>query len=175
MPDPGFIGASIIAVQMLACGPLVLAEIRESSPDVVRIENRSAEGWSISSLSFDLSTSEGRIFIDSSPADDGFAGSAPFITTKGRIKVRSVSGTEDGSTHLSFSFDAFPSPDVYHFLIDFDDGLYNSDFGQAYIDPHEVAGTALTATFTDPEGISSTATGIFSADGKVVLGGGGCV
>ena len=57
MLDLVLIAVYAVAANALACGPLAVAEIKESSPDVVRIENRSAEGWSISTLSFAMTRS----------------------------------------------------------------------------------------------------------------------
>lgn len=157
-----------------ACGPRVLVEYTDDDPDYFIIKNRSASGWSLEVISFDLAPSSGNVVFDSESGGPGVGGAAAFVpddTTD--IRLVGVAPAEDGGRTLSLKFDNFTDGRDYIFYIDLDSAP--SGNGHTWVLPGDMAGVRILASFRSPTGLKDQADAIFDGNAEADTGVGGCV
>ena len=157
-----------------ACGPEVVIQFIDSSPDLFIIENKSQEPWTLLSLEFRAANSHGRVVFDT---DFGGAGSSEpqqFETLEGEVGLMKAPVVADGAEELSLHFTNFVAGRKFVYTIDLDDRLPQSEMGQAYVTGDEIAGAEVTGLLTHPRIGEAKAHGTFGSDGKAHLRGAAC-
>ncbi len=81
----------------------------------------------------------------------------------------------DGAEKLILTFADFGPDKIFTFVIDLDDRLESSDFGQAVVSGNEIADARAEAFFTSSRYGRTQAQGAFGSDGKARLSGATCV
>lgn len=173
----GLVTAALLqaaAPGVMACGPKVEVQFLESDGDVFVVANKSEEAWSIVSLVIQLTGSLGYLVFDTADGGEGANMYTPFGAVSGDVGLVAQPDVADGAEALTLRFRDFPPGRTFMFVIDVDDRLENSDFGQAVVSGSEIAGAAARAELMLPSGASSKAKGVFGPDGKAMLTGGLC-
>ena len=161
-------------VETPACGPRVLIEYTDDDPDYFIIKNRSASGWSLEMITFDLAPSSGNLVFDPEAGGPGVGGAAGFVpdaTTN--IRLVGTVPAQDGGRTMSLRFENFTARQDYTFHIDLD----SSRAGQGYtwVLPADMAGTRVLAELRGPRGQSDRIDAVFDANAEADTGAGGCV
>ncbi len=167
LPDQG-------TVKTPACGPRILVEYTDDNPDYFIVKNRSADGWSLELIAFDLSSSAGNLVFDPETGGAGVGDAAAFVpdaTTK--IRLLGTVPAQDGGQTLSLRFDNFPASQDYTFRIDLD--ASPSGEGRTWVLPTDMSGTRLLAELRGPRGQSDRIDAVFDANAEADTGAGGCV
>ena len=167
LPDTG-------AVETPACGPRVLVEYTDDNPDYFIVKNRSAEGWSLELIAFDLTSSAGNLVFDPESGGAGVGDAAAFVpdaTTA--IRLLGTVPAEDGGRTLSLRFENFVASRDYTFRIDLD--AAPSGQGRTWVLPVDMTGTRLLAELRGPRGQSDRIDAVFDANAEADTGAGGCV
>jgi hypothetical protein len=81
---------------------------------------------------------------------------------------------DDGGEVVVLKFSDFPPGSEFMFVIDVDDQIEDSEFGQAVVSDEEIEGAGAEAVLMMKSGDTSTAKGRFGADGRALLKGGVC-
>ncbi|PIW25686.1 MAG: hypothetical protein COW30_18915 [Rhodospirillales bacterium CG15_BIG_FIL_POST_REV_8_21_14_020_66_15] len=157
-----------------ACGPEVVIQFIDSSPDLFIIENRSLEAWTLLSLEFRAEHSAGRVVFDTDFGGAGAAEPQQFEIVDGEVGLMRAPLVADGAEELTLHFANFEAGRKFIFTIDLDDRLPMSDMGQAYVTGEEIAGAEVTGLFTHPKIGDGKARGSFGTDGKAHLRGATC-
>ena len=177
---PAFIGilaalCSLTAAQAArACGPEVVIQFIDSSPDLFIIENRSLEAWTLVSLEFRAEKSAGRVVFDTDLGGAGASEPYQFEVVEGEVGLMKAPVVADGAEELTLHFANFAPGRKFVFSIDLDDRLENSAMGQAYVTGDEIAGAEVTGLFTHPKIGEGRAQGTFGSDGTAHLRGATC-
>ena len=87
---------------------------------------------------------------------------------------RLIFDTEYGGEVVVLKFSNFQPGREFMFVIDVDDRLENSEFGQAEVSNTEIKGAATEAVLMGKSGQSSTAKGRFDGDARALLKGWVC-
>ena len=162
------------AVETPACGPRVLVEYTDDDPDYFIVKNRSASGWMLEVIAFDLSSSSGNVVFDPESGGPGVGGAAAFApdsTTD--IRLLGSVPAQDGGRTLSLQFDNFADGQNYIFHIDLD--AAPSGDGRTWVLPADMAGAHVFATFRGPRGQSDKVDAVFDTKAEADTGAGGCV
>ena len=157
-----------------ACGPVVEIRFYESDGDVFIIENNSLEPWSLVSLDIILTGSTGRLVFDTVEGGPGYNSPQQFEAVDNDVGLAGTPVVADGAEALSLSFLNFKPKRSFIFVIDLDDRVENSDFGQAVISGTEIQGARARALLINPKAGKTHAEGTFGTDGKARLRGATC-
>ncbi len=157
-----------------ACGPEVVIQFIDSSPDLFIIENKSLEAWTLLSLEFRAQKSAGRVVFDTDLGGAGASEPYQFEVVEGEVGLMKAPVVADGAEELSLHFANFAPGRKFVFTIDLDDRLENSPMGQAYVTGEEIAGAEVLGLFTHPKIGKGNAQGTFGSDGKAHLRGATC-
>jgi len=157
-----------------ACGPYIQVKYYEDSPDYFEISNQSGEGWTLSSLKIDLTPSVGKLIFDTIPGGYGSASPFPFQPDTGNVRLTGFSDIADGGHELVLEFADFVPGESFAFIVDVDDQLEQSEFGQAYVSDGEMTNAGITATFQGPTGKFHKSEGRFDSESRAVIGTKGC-
>ncbi|MDD9877992.1 MAG: hypothetical protein OXR84_11185 [Magnetovibrio sp.] len=158
-----------------ACGPEIDIRFFEASDgDVFIIANKSRETWLLVTLEIDLVGSKGRLVFDTEDGGAGFSMHAPFAAASGDVGLVAAPDVADGAERVGLSFTQFAPGRDFTFVIDLDDRLESSDFGQAVVSGPEIDGAKARAQLITPDGAQTPARGRFGPDGRAVLRGGLC-
>lgn len=178
-----FLGTVILSAQFAAakkalktpaCGPRVLVEYTDDDPDYFIIKNRSATGWSLEAIAFDLSPSSGNVVFDPESGGAGVGGAAALVPDETTdIRLVGIVPAQDGGRTLSLRFGNFTDGRNYTFHIDLDSAP--SGNGRTWVLPSDMAGTRILATFRGPTGRSDKVDAVFDANAEADTGAGGCV
>ncbi|MEM8743331.1 MAG: hypothetical protein AAGF14_01715 [Pseudomonadota bacterium] len=161
-------------VETPACGPRVLVEYTDDDPDYFIIKNRSAGGWSLEMIAFDLTPSSGNLVFDPEVGGAGVgsaAGFSPDSTTT--IRLVGTVPAQDGGRTLSLRFENFAARQDYTFQIDLDS--LRSGQGHTWVLPADMAGTRVLAELRGPRGQSDRVDAVFDENAEADSGAGGCV
>ena len=161
-------------VETPACGPRVLIEYTDDDPDYFIIKNRSASGWLLEMIAFDLAPSSGNLVFDPETGGPGVGSAARFMPD-GATNIRLV-GTvpaQDGGRTLSLRFENFTAREDYTFHIDLDST--RSGQGHTWVLPSDMAGTRVLAELRGPRGQKDRIDAVFDANAEADTGAGGCV
>lgn len=158
-----------------ACGPDIEVRFFEAADgDVFTIANRSEVPWTLVELEIRLDGSIGRLVFDTADGGPGFSMYRPFEAVDGEVELLSVPVVGDGAETVHLRFRGFQPGRRFLFVIDVDDRLEQSDFGQAVVSGAEITGAQARAELRMPGGATSSAKGWFGADARAVLRGGVC-
>jgi len=166
------------AVDASACGPRVEVRfLEDAGGDWFQIENASQEAWSIRSLTIVLSASRGRLVFDTAAGGEGASMHTPFEVIGGEgVGYLGATLVDDGSDVVTLTFSDFRPGRSFDFIVDVDDRLGDSDFGQAYVSGREIEGAQANADMITAGGRRARVQGEFRVDGDATLGDGGmCV
>jgi len=162
----------------VACGPAVEVRFFESDGDIFQISNKSEGPWALVSLVIRLTGSRGGLVFDTEDGGPGYSMHQQFVpvTGPGTDKVGLV-GAEpvgDGAEEIRLLFSDFLPGREFMFIIDVDDRLESSDYGQAVVSGDEIEGARAEAVLTMPGGAKATPKASFGNDGVARLRGGAC-
>ncbi|MEO0636455.1 MAG: hypothetical protein AAFY73_07390 [Pseudomonadota bacterium] len=147
-----------------ACGVSLSARFIEGAPtDRFEISNNSADGWSVTSATFDLAPAPAGLIFDTENGGGGLQVFQPFEASDSTAKLAGTSGLSDGGTSLTIDFASFAPGETFAFTIDIDDSLENSARSQTQVVGNEIEGAVLTAAITGSGGRSITIEGTFGA------------
>ncbi|MDA7948904.1 MAG: hypothetical protein MPJ78_15685 [Hyphomicrobiaceae bacterium] len=157
-----------------ACGPRVLVEYTDDDPDYFIIKNRSADGWSIETIAFDLTPSSGNLVFDPETGGAGVGGAAGFVPDQTTdIRLVGTVPAKDGGRTLSLRFQNFTHQRDYTFHIDLDASPAGQ--GRTWVLPEDMAGTRILVELRGPRGQSDRIDAAFDANAEADTGAGGCV
>ena len=159
-----------------ACGQEIEIRFMEASGgDIFIISNISQEPWSLESLTIHLAGSIGYLLFDTVDGGPGYSMPQPFGAVDNEVGLVAEPDVGDGDEEVHLQFRDFGPGKSFMFVIDVDDRLELSDFGQAVISGPEIQGAAGSATLTRGGDIKSQIRGQFEIDGRALLKGGVCV
>lgn len=168
--------AASAAAGSQACGPRVTVTYHDSAPDLFVIRNLSAVGWTLVEATIDLAGSRGDLIFDTDQGGQGAGSPEPFSGVAGApVRLTGASPLHDGGRAVALCFEGFAAGSQYTFLVDVDDRLTNSVFGQAHVDGSEMAGSRATARLIGPTGRTVELKAVFAENAVADTGAGGCV
>ncbi len=156
------------------CGAKVEIQFFDSDGDIFQITNKSEAPFSLVSLIIRLTGSRGRLFFDTAEGGPGASMPEPFAAVDGDVGFLGATAVNDGDEQVALRFSDFPPGRDFIFVIDVDDRLDNSDFGQAVISGDEIDGAGAEAVLRGKGGRTSKIKGLFGTDGRARLKGGVC-
>ena len=180
-----FAFAALVAVLILsagtpawACGAKVEVQFFESAGDIFQITNKSEAPFVLVSLIIRLTGSRGRLFFDTAEGGPGVSMPEPFAPVAGTgesdVGFLGATAVNDGDEQVLLRFSDFRPGREFIFVVDVDDRLENSDFGQAVISGDEIDGAGAEAVLILKGGRRSKVKGVFGTDGRALLKGGVC-
>jgi hypothetical protein len=156
-------------VLLAVCGPSATALHREGAPaDLVVIENRSTDPWSIVEAQIDLGGSAGRLIFDTVPGGPGTSMSQPFRTAGGTARLAEPPVIPDGTQVLTLRFAEFPAGASFRFTIDLDDRV-SGGYAGSTIQTAEIEDALLRVTFRHDDDEADAAEGhegLFDSDAE---------
>ena len=159
-----------------ACGPKNEIRFMEAScGDIFIISNISQEPWALESITIHLTGSFGHLVFDTVEGGPGSSMHQPFGAVDNEVWLIAEPHVGDGDEEVRLQFRDFGPGKSFMFVIDVDDRLELSDFGQAVVSGREIQGASGAATLTQGGGTKSQAQGQFNIDGRALLKGGLCV
>lgn len=169
-------GSAAAQSQAPACGPRLVVEYTDDGPDVFLIRNLSGEGWSLDTLTIDLTGSSGDLVFDTDFGGEGAGSPSTFATIPGAsARLLSMTPASDGGRVLALRFSGFAPEGHFTVSLDVDDRLPNSALGQTYVTGEEMAGARTLARFLGPTGQPADVSAIFDTKAVADSGIGGCV
>jgi len=158
-----------------ACGPVIEIQFHEDSGgDLFIIVNKSEEPWLLVSLEIDMKGSYGRLIFDTAGGGLGDSMHTPFAAGDNTVGMIAAPEVRDGSQEVFLQFSAFGPGRDFTFVVDTDDRLENSDYGQAHVTGPEISGAQARAVLMTVDGARTNARGQFDNDGKAMVRGGLC-
>jgi len=166
----------LTAATARACGPEIEIRFMEASGgDIFIISNVSQEPWALASLSIHLRGSMGHLIFDTEDGGPGYSMPQQFGAVDNEVGLVAEPVVGDGDEEVRLQFRDFGPGKSFMFVIDVDDRLELSDFGQAVISGTEIQGAGGNAVLTQGGDTKSNAEGRFETDGRARLRGGLCV
>ena len=159
------------ATPAAACGGRVEILFFDSDGDIFAEPKLALE-----SLVIRLTGSYGRVFFDTD-----FGGLGANMPTKfaavsdvagGEVGFQGATPVDDGSEVVLLTFSKFLPGREFMFMVDVDDRLEDSEFGQAVVSGAEIEGAE--AVLIMPSGHAAKAKGNFGDDGRALLKSGVC-
>ncbi len=161
-----------------ACGARVEIQFFDSDGDIFQITNKSEAPFALVSLIIRLTGSHGRLFFDTAEGGPGASMPEPFAPVVGTVEsdvgFLGATAVNDGDEQVTLRFSDFRPGREFMFVVDVDDRLENSDFGQAVISGDEIQGAGAEAVLILKGGRTSKVRGVFGTDGRALLKGGVC-
>lgn len=161
-----------------ACGAKVEIQFFDSAGDIFQITNKSEAPFALVSLIIRLTGSRGRLFFDTAEGGPGASMPEPFAPVAGTgesdVGFLGATAVNDGDEQVMLRFSDFRPGREFIFVVDVDDRLENSDFGQAVISGDEIDGAGAEAVLIQKGGRRSKVKGVFGTDGRALLKGGVC-
>jgi len=144
-----------------ACGVVIEVLFDEGAPrDRMSISNGSTAAIDITKVTFDLSTSFGRIIFDTLDGGAGVEVFQDFRVESGSAELTKDPTANDGADSLVLEFDRFATGDDFTFSIDVDDQLVDSALGQIQVTGAEIEGASVSFEIAQGDAIAAT----FGAD-----------
>lgn len=168
------IGTSVAAF-FLAKAPVQATELSltfvESAPvDLLIVENQSDCDLHDFKMRIDLAPSAGGLLFDVSEGGAGASAYQPFELLEGHGAVRAFAQVEDGDRQALIEFNHLEARARVIFMIDLDNTLTQSAFGQTIVDAPEIAGATVTIITAGEAPLVSQ----FHPDGRAETRLGGC-
>ena len=116
-------------------------------------------------VSFDLSTSQGKLIFDITGAGAGVEVFQPFETTEGSLSLAANSSVKDGDSKLSVQIKSLKPSKRASFTIDVDDTLTVSERGMIIVSGAEIKGGTVNIKI----GNLKPATTVFGSDSKATV------
>ena len=132
-----------------ACGPRLIVEFQESSPDRFVLRNASDPGWSVARVVLDLGPSHGGVLFDVTETGAGVSAHQPYQTAGGTAALATRTEVTDGDHVMSLAFARFAPGERYEFAIDLDNTLPGHD--QTWVSGADIEGGTVRASFTGPD------------------------
>jgi len=166
----------VLAVRpAFACGPIIDVQFYEDSGgDLFMIANKSEEPWLLVSLEIDLKGSHGRLIFDTADGGLGESMHTPFAPGTDTVGLIAVPEVRDGAQEVFLQFTAFAPGQDFTFVVDTDDRLEDSAYGQAHVTGDEMSGAQVRGIVMSRDGARSNARGQFDAKGHATMRGGLC-
>ena len=156
------------------CGARVEIQFFDADGDIFQITNKSEAQFALVSLIIRLTGSRGRLFFDTAEGGPGASMPETFAAVESDVGFLGVTAVNDGDEQVTLRFSDFQPGREFMFVIDVDDRLENSDFGQAVISGDEIDGAGAEAVLILKGGRTSKVNGVFGTDGRALLKGGVC-
>ena len=170
-----------LPVTVATCGLHLAARFVESAPkDRFQIDNLSSGRWSITSITFELETAQGKLIFDT---DDGGGGrevfqpfeEVRFASDLRYAKLRRLSQLTDGGSVLNLDFQNFEPDERFAFTIDVDDQLAGgSQLGEIRVTGGELQGATLRFVLASLTGQIVSASTQFDKNNQAILKGRDC-
>lgn len=138
------------AASAAACGPRLIVDYTEDSPDYFVLRNASDPGWSVLRVEIDLRETRGGVIFDVSELGAGVSAYQPYGMPSGTAELVGRTEVNDGDSMMSLAFRQFEPGAYFAFAIDLDDTLANGT--QTWIAPAEMAGGIVRGVFGGPDG-----------------------
>lgn len=151
-----------------ACGPRLIVEFVEESPDFFVLRNASDPGWSVQRVEIDLRDSAGRLIFDVTGGGAGVSGFQPYTALGGTAVAIARAEVTDGDSLLNIGFARFAPGEHFLFTVDLDDTLPGQT--QTWVDGAEIAGGRVHAVFTAADGIEAGRSATFETDSRADTG-----
>ncbi len=158
----------------VSCGPAVEVKFIESAGDIFQITNKSEGPWALVSLVICLTGSQGGLVFDTEDGGPGYSMHQAFEPVAGNVGLLGAEPVGDGAEEMRLLFSDFVAGREFMFIIDVDDRLESSDYGQAVVSGDEIEGASAEAVLTMPGGAKATPKASFGNDGVARLRGGTC-
>lgn len=153
----------------IACEPVATVEFNEAAPkDIFTIKNLSNE-WTVTQLTFDLTSSRGKMLFDTAVGGTGLNVAQPFERRSGTATLSAAPNISDGDNVLALRFDAFGPGDDFQFTIDVDDTLPAGARGPTMIGANEIEGTLVMATLRGANGLIANGKGRFGPRNEAMI------
>ncbi|NQV82901.1 MAG: hypothetical protein HQ494_03680 [Rhodospirillales bacterium] len=157
-----------------ACGAWVEVAFFETDGDIFEISNKSQGPWAVEELTIRLGGSRGRLIFDTEAGGLGASMAQSFEAVEGAVALVAASPVGDGAETIRLRFSGFAPGRRFEFVIDVDDRLENSDYGQAVVSGDEIEGADASVVLVTENGRTANARGRFGPDGRARLKGGAC-
>ncbi|MBC8337178.1 MAG: hypothetical protein ISR51_00055 [Rhodospirillales bacterium] len=157
-----------------ACGGRVEVAFFETDGDIFEITNKSEEAWAVEQVTIRLTGSLGGLIFDTEDGGAGASMAQAFEPVAGEVGLVAATPVGDGAEVMQLRFSEFWPGRRFEFIIDVDDRLESSDYGQAVVSGAEIAGAGAVAVLRMKNGRTWTARGRFGPDGRALLKGGVC-
>ena len=167
-------GVLLSAHPASACGERVEVAFFEADGDIFEITNKSRGLMPLGSLTIRLTGSRGRLIFDTEFGGLGASMAQPFEPLPGEVALEAATTVGDGDEVMRLVFSDFAPGRRFEFVIDVDDRMENSEFGQAVVSGGEIEGAGVEAELIRANGATSRIRGRFGADGRALLRGGVC-
>ena len=132
-----------------ACGAWDEVAFFETDGDIFEITNKSQGPWAVEELTIRLTGSRGRLFFDTAEGGPGASMPEPSAPVMGAgesdVGFLGATVVNDGDEQVTLRFSNFQPGREFMFVVDVDDRLENSDFGQAVISGDEIDGAGAEA------------------------------
>lgn len=162
--------ALMFLIPSTALAELVVT-ISEASPaDLITIENQSDCDLYDFNMRLDLRSSAGGLIFDITEGGAGASVYQPFEILDGQSAVRDYARITDGDQVAFIEFATLEARQRVIFMVDMDDTLADSTFGQTVLDGAEIAGAVVVLTTTGEE----PSTAVFLPDASATLKFRGC-
>ena len=166
------------ATPAAACGGRVEILFFDSDGDIFAIRNKSEPKLALESLVIRLTGSYGRVFFDTDFGGLGANMPTEFAAVSdvagGEVGFQGATPVDDGSEVVLLTFSKFLPGREFMFMVDVDDRLEDSEFGQAVVSGAEIEGAKAEAVLIMPGGHAAKAKGNFGDDGRALLKSGVC-
>jgi hypothetical protein len=160
-----------LAAPAIACGPEVIIQFSESSPDRFRVKFVRGPKLRLTSLRINLAGSAaGAIFDDY----DGLQMQGPQPGPSG-VAIQSIKYRTQGQETVTLTFDGFVEQRTLDFLSDLDDSGRAGDRDENHLVDGELAGAAARATLVAQNGRQIQIEGRFDKLSRARLGERACV
>lgn len=157
-----------------ACGGRVEILFFDSDGDIFAIRNKSEPKLAVESLMIRLTGSTGRVFFDTDFGGPGANMPTEFAAIEGAVGFLGATPVGDGDEVVLLKFSKFLPGLEFLFMVDVDDRLEDSEYGQAVVSGGELAGAEAEAVLVMPGGLTAKAEGRFGTDGRALLKSGVC-
>lgn len=151
-----------------ACGPRLIVEFVEESPDFFVLRNASDPGWSVQRVEIDLQDTAGRLIFDVTGSGAGVSTYQPYAELGSTAVAVARTEVTDGDSLLNIGFARFAPGEHFLFTVDLDDTLPGQT--QTWVDGVEIAGGRVQAVFAGPDGREVERSAAFETDSRADTG-----
>ena len=159
------------------CGPRFSTVYDPGFPNTFVIENLSAEGWTLKTLTIDLSSSFGKVVFNRRPGSMGNEAPDSFYrikTTGSLVDLKRPVALSGDDQIITLKFEAFPPTGKVNFVVDLDDRSLISARGPKRVTFGELAGAKVSARMKGPAKYPAHVEATFNQTGFADSAANGC-
>ena len=151
-----------------ACGPRLIVDFLEASPDRFALRNAGTPGWAVARVAIDLGPAHGGLIFDITESGAGVSAHQPYEAGGGTAALATRTDVTDGDHVMSLAFARFLPGERFEFAIDLDTTLPGHD--QTWVSGADIEGGLVRAAFTGPDGATVDRTARFETDSRADTG-----